>query len=228
MDRVEKLGGSAEIADDSSFHESMARLSVHLSTRKPTHELPDPLPPPRRFRVTWPYVLVIAIVGAGAIGYPYYRWLEQDDAPLVATHHVAAATAAPAPVLAAVAVAPEPAAPPPPAKAQHPAPVDVAAEIPAPPPPASPVTLPAPAGAAAPQAEIALSRAEIVEVQKRLTSLGINVGRADGIVGPRTTAGVQSYEQRVSRPVTGKVDRSVLALLRQDPDTASALQARAP
>ena len=226
MDRLGRLGESAEIADD-SFHESMARLSDHLATRKPTHELPDPLPPPRRFRIAWPYVLVVAIVGAGAVGYPYYKWLVQDDTPRVATQHVAAATASRPPVLAAVAVAPEPAAPSP-AKAEHPAPVDVAAEIPAPPPPEPAVTLPAPAGATAPQAEIALSRAEIVEGQTRLAALGINVGRADGVVGPRTTAGAQGNEHRFDHPLTGKVDRSLLALLRQDPGTASALQARAP
>lgn len=228
MDRLGRRGGSAEIADD-SFHESMARLSVHLATRKPTHELPDPLPPPRHFRVAWPYVLVVAIIGAGAIAYPYYKWLVQDDAPRVVPQHVATATAAPTPVVAAAAVAPEPApAPPPPAEVQHPAPVDVAAEIPAPPPPEPPVTLPASVGSAAPQAEIALSRSEIVEVQKRLLSLAIDIGRADGIVGPRTTAGARRYEQRVGQPATGKVDRSLLALLRQDPGTASALQARAP
>ena len=226
MDRSGRLDGSAETADD-SFHESMARLSVHLATRKPTHALPDPLPPPWRFRLAWPYVLVVAIVGAGAVGYPYYKWLVQDDAPRV-PQHVATTTAAHTPVLAAVAVAPEPAPPPRPAKVQTPAPVDVAAEIPAPPPPAPPVTLPASADAAAPQAEIALTWSEIVEVQKRLASLGIDVGRADGVVGPRTTAGVQSYEQRAGHPVTGKVDRSLLAVLRENPDTASALQARAP
>lgn len=230
MDRLGRRGGSAEIADG-SFHESMARLSVHLATRKPTHELPDLLPPPRRFRVAWPYALVVTIIGAGAIAiaYPYYKWLVQDDAPRVVPQHVATATAVPAPVVAAAAVAPEPAAPPPPAPAevQHPAPVDVAAEIPAPPPPEPPVTLPASVGAAAPQAEIALSRSEIVEVQKRLVSLGIDIGRADGVVGPRTTAGARSYEQRVGQPATGKVNRSLLALLRQDPGTASALPARA-
>src|SRR5215469_14247966 len=114
MDRLGRSGESAEIASV-SFQESMARLSLHLATRKPTHALPDPLPPRRRLRIAWPYVLVAAIVGAAAVGYPYYRWIVQDDdAPHVATHHVVAASAAPAPVLTAVAVAPEPAAAPPP------------------------------------------------------------------------------------------------------------------
>jgi hypothetical protein len=226
MDRKGRLGGSA-VADD-AFQESMARLSVHLATRHPTHELPDLLPPPRRFQVAWPYVLLVAIVGAGAVGYPYYRWLMQDDAPRAAAQRVAAAAPAPAPVLAAVAVAPEPGPFPPTAKIQSPAPVDVVSEIPAPPPPAPPVTLPALASTAALQPEVALSRAEIIEVQKRLASLGINPGPTDGLPGPRTTAGVQQYEARVGHAATGKVDRRLLALLRQDPDSSRTLQAHTP
>ncbi|HLG48034.1 MAG TPA: peptidoglycan-binding domain-containing protein [Reyranella sp.] len=228
MDRIGKVGGSAEVAED-SFQESMARLSVHLATRRPTHHLPDPLPPRRQFRIPWPYVLIIAIVGAGAVSYPYYRWLVQDDAtPHMATQQAAAAPSAPTPVLAAVAVAPEPAAPPPPAKVQSPAPIDVAAAIPAPPQPAPPVIVPAPASTTAPPAETALSWAEIVEIQKRLSSLGINAGPIDGIVGPRTIAAAQSYEQRFGHPVTDKVDRSLLALLREEPAASSKVEARAP
>jgi peptidoglycan hydrolase-like protein with peptidoglycan-binding domain len=104
----------------------------------------------------------------------------------------------------------------------------VVAEIPPPPAPAPPVTLAAPADTIAPQPEIALSRTEIVEIQKRLASLGINPGPVDGVPGPRTTASVQKYETRVGHAATGKIDRSLLALLRQDRGTASALQARTP
>jgi peptidoglycan hydrolase-like protein with peptidoglycan-binding domain len=177
------------------------------------------LPPGRPFRVTWPIVLLVAIIGAGAVGYPYYNWLMHDDPPRAAAQQVAAAAPAPAPVLAAVAVAPEPTAPPPPAsppKTEAASPVDVLAAIPQPPPPAPPVSLPAPADATAPQPEVALSKAEIAEVQKRLASLGINAGLVDGIVGPRTTAAAQSYETRIGHAVTGKVDRGLLALLRRD------------
>jgi peptidoglycan hydrolase-like protein with peptidoglycan-binding domain len=91
------------------------------------------------------------------------------------------------------------------------------------------VTLPEPPASPAPQApEIALSRSEIIEIQKRLASLDINPGPIDGVVGPRTTAGVQKYEATVGHDVTGKVDRGLLALLRQDPDASPNLQARAP
>jgi Putative peptidoglycan binding domain len=228
MDRMGRLGGSAEVSED-TFQDSMARLSVHLATRHPTHALPDPLPPPRRFAIAWPYVLLVAIVGAGAVAYPYYRWLVQDDAPRPSAHHVTAAISVPTPVLAAIAVGPE-AAPPArtPAKTEPPV-VDVAASIPAPPEPAPPVTLPEPQASPAPQApEIALSRSEIIEIQKRLASLDINPGPIDGVVGPRTTAGAQKYEAKVGRDVTGKVDRGLLALLRQDPDASPNLEARAP
>lgn len=229
MDRMGRLSGSAEVADD-AFHESMARLSVHLATRRPTHALPDLVPPPRPFRIAWPYVLLVAIVGAGAVGYLYYKWLMQDDAPRAAAQRVVTAVPAPTPVAAAVAVAPQFAAPAPPPSmrpTEAASPVDVLAAIPEPPPPAPPVSLPAPAEATPPQPEVALNRAEIVEVQERLASLGINPGPIDGIVGPRTAAGVESYETRVGHAVTGKADRDLLELLRQDPN-ASALQARAP
>jgi hypothetical protein len=211
MDRIGRLRGSAEVADD-AFQESMARLSVHLATRRPTHALPDLQPPRQPIRIGWPYALLAAIVGVGAVGYPAYTWLMRDGAPRAAP---------PAPVLAAVAVAPEPAAPPAPPslapKAEAAAPVDVLAAIPPPPPPAPPISLPAPAETTVPQPDIALNRAEIVEVQNRLASLGIDPGPIDGIAGPRTAAGVEAYETRAGRAVTGKADRGLLARLRQGP-----------
>ena len=226
MDRIERPSGSTELADD-AFQESLARLSLHIATRQTLPRLQGP-PPPRRFtRTAWPYVLLIAAVGAA--GYCYGA-LGGGDLIGLAVPRFAAATPAPAPVLAAIAVAPEPAPPPPaepPANGEPRRPIDMAAALPPPPPPAPPVTLPVPA-AAAPQPEIALSWSEIVEVQKRLASLGINPGPIDGVVGPRTTAGVQDYEGRLGDAITGKVDRSLLTRLRQDPGAPAMLQARAP
>lgn len=237
MDRMGRLDGSAGIADG-GFQESLTRLSLHLATRRPAQALPEPSPPPRRFRVAWPYVVLIAIVAAGGAGYPYYRWLVQDDDSRPATpapgDTTSAATAAPKLVQAAIAVAPDPGPPSRPpepsveASSPKPKPIDVAAEIPAPPPPAPPVIVPAPTDTVAPQPESALSWADIVEIQKRLASLGIDPGPIDGVVGPRTIASVRKYEERVHHAVTGKVDRSLLSLLRQDPDRPSRLQARAP
>ena len=209
MDRTGRLGRSAEIADD-AFNESLARLSLHLATRRPTQSLPDLEPPPRRSRVSWPFVLLIAIAGVGVAGYSYSRWLASDDPPRPATPHIAAVT--PAPVMAAIAIDPMPL--PPPAKVEPTTPIDLAAAIPAPPPPEPPVTLPGPASTSTQAPEKALSRNEIVEIQKRLASLGFNPGQIDGVAGPRTVASVQSYEARVGRTVTGKIDRGLLILLR--------------
>jgi hypothetical protein len=198
MDRTGRLGGSAVI-DDDAFHESLARLSLHLATRRPTQSLPDlEMPPPQRSRVSWPLILLVAVAAAGAVGYPSYKWLVR-----------------PVPVMAAIVVAPVPSPPPaPPAKVEPPAPVDLAAAIPTPPPPAPPVTLPEPNSTVAPQLDAALSKAEIVEIQKRLAALGLNPGPTDGVAGARTVASVRIYETRIGRPVTGKIDRGLLTLLR--------------
>src|SRR5580698_9493556 len=136
MDRTERLGRSVEV-DDDAFHESLARLSLHLATRRPTHSLPDlETSPPRRFRMSWPFMFLLAIAGAGAVGYPSYRWLMSDDLPNRATPHIASGTPTPAPVMAATAVDPMPL--PPPAKFEPTTPIVLAAAIPAPPPPAPP------------------------------------------------------------------------------------------
>ena len=73
-----------------------------------------------------------------------------------------------------------------------------------------------------------MTTASLVELQKRLASLGLNPGPIDGVIGPRTTASAQKYQAKVGRAVTGKVDRGLLALLRRDPDASPNLQARTP
>jgi hypothetical protein len=212
MDRMGRLSGSAEIADDDAYQESLARLSHHLATRRPTHVLPDPLPPPKRSR-PWSYVLLIVI--AAAIAYPSYQWLTHDGVPRPATPRIVATAAAPAPVLASIAATP--AAPPdPPAKVQPATLVDLAAAIPPPPSPAPPVTSSPPEATAAPQPDVALTRAEIVEIQKRLAALGFNPGQVDGVIGRRTVVSAQAYEARLGRTVTDKIDRNLLVLLRQN------------
>ena len=229
MDRIERPSRSAEVADD-TFQESLARLSLHLATRQPMRPLPAP-PPRRAVGRAWPYALLVTLVGVAAAGYPHYEALLHGYLPRFVTPRIAAVSAAPTPVLASIALAPEPALPPPasrPSRNEPVASVDVAAALPPPPPPEPPVTLPTPVSAAAPQPEIALSWSEILEVQKRLLALGINPGPIDGVVGARTTGGVQRYEERLGHDVTGKVDRSLLTLLRRDPATSAMVPARAP
>ena len=62
----------------------------------------------------------------------------------------------------------------------------------------------------------ALRRDEVVEVQKKLLSLGFNPGPIDGAAGPMTEKAVLRYRQNRGQQ-TGQVDRQLLEQLRQDP-----------
>jgi peptidoglycan hydrolase-like protein with peptidoglycan-binding domain len=79
---------------------------------------------------------------------------------------------------------------------------------------------------ATPDAE--LTWAEVLELQRRLVSLGINPGPLDGVIGPRTMAGIQRYQELKGIAASGKVDRQTLKLLQQDPGASVTLEARAP
>ena len=222
MDTPQDWRSSVEV-DDDSFQQSLARLSQHIAARRAALVPLAPLPPPNREWRAWPFVLLIAVTAAATAGYHYADFIEHDLAP---PRQVVAETRAPhAPVLAAVAVAPVPAAqpaaeamiprdeppPPPESEAIVLAPRPSEAAVSAPIAPADP-SIPA----AAPQPEPALTWAEILEVQKRLVSLGIAPGPLDGIAGPLTVGAVQRYEQLHGTPVTGKVDHRLLKLLQQD------------
>lgn len=57
-----------------------------------------------------------------------------------------------------------------------------------------------------------LSVAEIRSVQQRLRDLGYaEVGRVDGVWGPRTMAGVVAFQATTSLPVTGRLDAATAA-----------------
>lgn len=43
-------------------------------------------------------------------------------------------------------------------------------------------------------------------VQLALIAKGFNIGSADGIIGPKTTAGIRMFQIKVGLPATGKVD----------------------
>lgn len=62
-----------------------------------------------------------------------------------------------------------------------------------------------------------LSRAEVREVQQRLTGLGFDPGRVDGSAGKRTEQAARRYLNSRDAVETAAVDRRVLDKLRADP-----------
>jgi peptidoglycan hydrolase-like protein with peptidoglycan-binding domain len=60
-----------------------------------------------------------------------------------------------------------------------------------------------------------ISKDQVSRVQRELNSLGYGVGAADGIVGSRTTQGLERFQRAHGLPVTGKVDAKTLKTLSQ-------------
>ncbi len=61
----------------------------------------------------------------------------------------------------------------------------------------------------------ALTRAELVELQQRLSVLGHELGRADGIAGSRTEAAIRAFETSENMAVAGLATVVVLEVLRE-------------
>ena len=68
--------------------------------------------------------------------------------------------------------------------------------------------------AAWPRHERALSRSEKVEMQERLTALGYDTVKRDGIVGPDTEAAIRRYQAAQGLTPDGFASASLLARLR--------------
>ena len=66
-----------------------------------------------------------------------------------------------------------------------------------------------------------LTTAEIVELQRLLNQYGLNVGGADGQVGPRTREAVTKFQAQSGLPADGAPSREVLTKLRQGPPKTS-------
>ncbi len=58
-----------------------------------------------------------------------------------------------------------------------------------------------------------MSQNEIQQVQQALNQKGFNVGRTDGILGPRTEGALRSFQQAQKLPATGQPDQQTLAAL---------------
>ncbi len=58
-----------------------------------------------------------------------------------------------------------------------------------------------------------LTRDEIRNLQMRLSMLGYEPGRADGLAGPRTLAAIRAFEESADLPVEGSASLSVLSAL---------------
>ena len=83
---------------------------------------------------------------------------------------------------------------------------------------------------------LALTPSQKAQVQKGLNALGFDVGAADGKFGPRTRAGIASWQSSRSRPATGYLDAEEVTVLiaapeesppakPEDAEAASAMQA---
>lgn len=60
-------------------------------------------------------------------------------------------------------------------------------------------------------AEEITERDEIRRVQEALQLFGPELGRADGVLGPKTRAAVRRFEQAAGLPVDGQLDRATIA-----------------
>ena len=68
-----------------------------------------------------------------------------------------------------------------------------------------------------PTGQIPLTRDESKELQQRLTAIGCDAGKADGVVGKRTRAAVRCYQRQLREPADGYPTAKLLARLRGGP-----------
>jgi formylglycine-generating enzyme required for sulfatase activity len=66
---------------------------------------------------------------------------------------------------------------------------------------------PVPMTGGAPIASIPFSSSQIRQAQERLSQLGFNPGRADGNMGPNTSAAIRQFQASKRLPTTGDLDR---------------------
>jgi len=64
-----------------------------------------------------------------------------------------------------------------------------------------------------------LDREDIRNVQKSLTDKGFDPGTIDGLMGPRTRAGIREYQKSENLPVTGRLDAETAGKLGVGPES---------
>lgn len=69
------------------------------------------------------------------------------------------------------------------------------------------------ASPSAPKAGLVTVRADVREAQKILNNLGYNVGAADGILGPKTSAGLKKFQSDLSMTPNGEFSSELLEIL---------------
>ena len=62
-------------------------------------------------------------------------------------------------------------------------------------------------------AQVVAQNPVVLEAQRILVQLGYNVGRPDGMIGPRTVAAVREFEAKNGFAQTGQVTEALVARL---------------
>ena len=65
-----------------------------------------------------------------------------------------------------------------------------------------------------PKNDVPLSRLDVADIQRRLTSKGFNAGGADGVAGPMTRNAIKAYQQKTLLPADGYPSMGLLERLR--------------
>lgn len=64
-----------------------------------------------------------------------------------------------------------------------------------------------------------LNKEDIEKVQKSLADKGFHPGNVDGVLGPRTRAGIREYQKAEKLPVTGRLDAETAGKLGVGPES---------
>jgi peptidoglycan hydrolase-like protein with peptidoglycan-binding domain len=64
-----------------------------------------------------------------------------------------------------------------------------------------------------------LDKGDIEKVQRSLTDKGFHPGTVDGVLGPRTRAGIREYQKAENLPVTGRLDEKTAGKLGVGPES---------